>query len=117
MQSGFFSGTSWCHIADQCPTVSSGSKFLRKVWRDVLNNDTQVSTHDLTGFRDLFHDRSRHIRWDRETDAEVPPCWTENRRVHPDQFTARIDQSSTRISGVDGRVRLNKILLVFNAEI
>src|SRR4051812_25643147 len=104
MQSGLFSGTSWCHIADQRTVVRSGSEFLRKVWRDVLNNDTQVSTHDLTGFRDLFHDRSRHIRWDRKTDAEVPPCRTEDRRIDPDQFTARIDQSSARIPGVDCRV-------------
>src|SRR5262249_10468820 len=75
-----------------------------------LNADAQIAAVDLAAFYQLFRDASRHVRRDREADADVAAGRRDDLRVDPHEFGRRVNQSASGMALVDRRVGLQKAL-------
>ncbi len=106
------------HVANQ------GAGYLRRVerlsdrGRDFLRHHAKIGTGYFSVLDDLIHHIARHTNRNGKTDPLVPfRTIRQNGGVDTDQFAALIDQGAARIAGVDGRIGLDEIFVVFNAEV
>ncbi len=81
-----------------------------------LNANAQASALHLAVFDQLRHDRRDHVRRNRKPDSDVAAGGRQNRRVDADEFAAQIHERAARITRVDRSIRLNEILVAFDAE-
>src|SRR5262249_12671064 len=77
---------------------------------DCLNSDAQIAAFDLAAFYQLFGDAARHVRRDRESNADVGAGRRDDLRVDPHEFARRRDQRPSGITLIDRRVGLQKAL-------
>src|ERR1039458_8845509 len=86
--------------------------------RHFLSHHTQVCARHLTVVDDLVHHTARHANRNGKTDALIPfrPIGQDG-GVDADQFAAVIHQRAARVAGVDRRIGLNEVFVVFDAQI
>src|SRR5438094_8026635 len=64
----------------------------------------------------LSHDVTDEIHGNGKAYPLIPSASGKNRRVDPNQFAPGVDQSAARVSGIDGGVGLDEVLIIFNAQ-
>ena len=70
-----------------------------------------MSPRDAAGGRELGHDVLHHASGDREADALPAGGEVGHGRVDPDHATLEVHERPAAVPGVDGRVRLDEILV------
>src|SRR5207237_3867366 len=97
-----------------CPRLAATFLFFfssrRRHTRFKCDWSSDVCSSDL--------DRASEIRGNGEADALVATgSVSDDRGIDSDQLTAVVDQGAAGIARIDGRVGLDKVLVVFNAEV
>src|SRR5438876_497790 len=87
-----------------------------QVRRDRLHHDTELRPGDLALGPQLIHHVLRHVRRNREADADVAVVAREDLRVDPDQLALRVDERAARVAVVDRRVGLEEVLVAAVAD-
>src|ERR1017187_3101238 len=86
--------------------------------RHFLSHHAQICTGHLTVVDDLVHHIARHTNRDGKTDALIPSrSVCQDGGVDADQVAAVIHQRAARVAGVDRRIGLNEVFVVFDAQI
>src|SRR4030095_13415686 len=91
---------------------SAGARQLearRQIRSHTLHCDTELPPLDAPVRLQLSHDLTSHVRRDGETQPDVAARWRQNLRVDADQLTIEVDQCTTRVALVDGRIGLKKV--------
>src|SRR5690349_22268988 len=82
---------------------------LRVLLRNLGELQAEDAATDVAVLHDLVHHVAYERHGNRETIAGVTASRTRDRRVHADDFTADVDEWSTRVAGVDRRVGLEVV--------
>src|SRR5215475_858641 len=83
LQAGALSRATPLDIADNHAANFLESEIRGNVRSDRLNADAQVAALDIAAFYQLFGDASRHVRRNREADADVDAGRRDDLRVDP----------------------------------
>ncbi len=90
---------------------------FRQGRRNLLNCHTHPPAHDLPSLLEAIDDIERDATGNRKPDSLGSTRSRENRSVNSDQIPIHIDERSTRISWVNGRIGLNKVFIIGNPDI
>src|SRR5262245_52819791 len=71
---------------------------------------------DLAIGDQLSHDEPSHIDGNSETNADVAAGFGEYRGIDAGQAPVKSDQGAARIAGIDRGVRLDEVLVAFDAQ-
>src|ERR1035437_553513 len=106
------------HVADQRAAHFRFMEGLGDGGRHFLSHHAQVCAGHLTVVDDLLHHIARHTHRDGKTDALIAfRSMGQDGGVDADQLAAVIDQRAARVAGVDRRIGLNEVFVVFDAQI
>ena len=105
------------HVRDQSTLVAGRIKLVSEFRGDLLDRHTQPASDHFAVFDQAVHHGLHHVRGNGEADPHVAAATREDRRVDADQLSFEVDQRTTGIPGVDGRIGLNEILIVDNAHV
>ncbi len=83
----------------------------------LLNRNAEPPARYFTVLDQALHDRARHVRRNRETDAHIAAAARENSGIDADELAARVDQRTARVAGIDRRIRLDEIFVVRDADV
>src|SRR5207244_1042061 len=83
---------------------------------EFLEVNTEPRAGDDALLLQLGHDVANHIHGNGKTDTLIAAASGKDCGIDSDQLTFCIDERAAGISGIDGRVGLNEILIVFDAE-
>ena len=86
--------------------------------RHVLRHDAEVSAGHFAVLQDLVHDVAGQVHRNGEADALVAfRAVRDDGGVDADQFAAVVDQRAAGVAGIDGRVGLDEVFIVFDAQV
>src|SRR5262249_39407444 len=87
-------------------------------WGYVLNLVTHVTSRHSAPLHDLPHDLASHIDRNSEADALIAAAAIgQDGGVDSDQLAQRVDQRSAGVARIDGRIGLDEVFIVLDAEI
>src|SRR5215831_15717047 len=104
------------NVADKHTLRLTNSKLRRQFWREFLDRNSQPASDHLPGLYQLLHHRTGEVAWHGKPDSHIAATLAKDRRVDPDQLAADVDQRASRIAWIDGRIRLDKILVLRDAH-
>src|SRR4051794_17305300 len=84
--------------------------------RSDFNIANRPAPH-LAVFLQLAEHLASEVAWHGEPDALVAAALAVDGGVDPDQLTARVDQRASRVAGIDGRVGLDEVLVLRQADV
>ena len=84
---------------------------------DVLDHDAEVAAGDMAVLDEAVHDVAGEVGRDGEADALVAAGAAEDGGVDADEPALDIHQRAAGVAGVDGRVGLDEVLIVLDAEV
>ena len=62
-------------------------------------------------FHDLIHNATRHVDWHCEANPNIAATRGKDRGIDTDKLTSQVHQRAARIAWIDGRIRLDEILV------
>src|SRR5207253_1851191 len=97
--------SSGSNIANHHAVRVSQVEGLRHSGCDVLGEQSEIAAHYLAMFAHLVHHVASDVDGNGKTNALTPArTAADDRGVDPDQCTARVDQRTARVPGINGRV-------------
>src|SRR5207247_670238 len=88
----------------------------RQLRREFLEVDSQSSTRDGALFLQLGHYVTNQVDRNCESNSLVSTASGQDRGIDANQFTAAVDERTAGVAGIDRSIRLNEVLIVFDAE-
>ena len=117
-ETGIRSGTVRLHGAHKGASCIGKVECLRHLRVQILNADTEITSDDAATINKLRHHVVRKVHWNGESHTLVAAgAPRKNGGVDAHQFAAHVDQGAARVSGVDGGVRLDEVLVVLDPEV
>ena len=83
----------------------------RQIRRHRLHFHAELRATDPAVLAQIVHDAARHVRRNREADADVRIDGREHLGVDPDHFALRVHQGAARVAVVDRRIGLQEVLV------
>ena len=112
----FAPGLSGVTSPTKAPSADGSSKAFAEPGVTSWMDDAQVAARDLAGADELLHDVARHVDGHGKADALVSAAAVaDDGGVDADQFAAGVHQRAAGISGIDGGVGLNEVLVAAGA--
>ena len=87
------------------------AQALGDVRRHLLDAHAQPAAPRMAVFLQLRDDVLRHVRRDREADADRPAGRRVDRRVDADHLAVHVEQRAARVAAVDRRVGLDEVVV------
>src|SRR5206468_8077125 len=78
---------------------------------EILDLNSEPSALDAAVVTQLGYHGLRLIRGNCETDADVAAVRREDRRGHPDDVPARVENRATRVAEIDRRIELQIVIV------
>ncbi len=117
LQTGLRRGAVGRNAAHQRAFRTVQSDGLRDRRRHFLDRDTKIRAGHVSIVHDLVHDGSGEVDGHRETDSLIAArSFGENGGVDADQFAAVVHERAAGVAGIDRRVGLDEVFIVFDAE-
>ncbi|MNE01497.1 hypothetical protein D3C80_939370 [compost metagenome] len=116
LDTGFRRRRIWHHLADKGPALRVNFHCLRQFGVQFRAQNTQFTAFDLAEFNHLAGQVFHHITWNRKTDTDVAAVRCQNRGVDTDQLTVQVNQRTAGVTAVNGRIRLDKVFVVFRIQ-
>ncbi len=79
--------------------------------RDRLDTNTQPTAAGLSEFDQLLNDVLRKLRRNGETDTDRTAARRNDRRIDANHLALHVEERSTGVTLVDGRIRLDEIVI------
>ena len=89
---------------------------LFELFGQVTDADTEIAAFDTSRFNQALGDVFGHIDFNGKTDTVVTAASGNNGGVDTDKRPAAVHQCAAGISGIDGGVGLDKILILVDTD-
>ena len=116
LHAGLRGGRVVANLADQYAAVYLDLELLGDLLRYRLDHDAQVGPVNSAALFQLSADPFGQIDRHREANALVAARVGRNGRVDADHFAVEIHQRPAAVAGIDGRVGLDEVLAIGNAQ-
>src|SRR5262249_49753940 len=103
-------------VGYDCSLLRFDSVFGGKVRRQILELNSEERARHGAVILKLVHDLTNHVDGNGESYSLIAAGLGKDGGIDTDQLTLDVDQRASRVSGIDGGVGLNEVLIVFNAE-
>jgi len=115
LEAGLGGGAVGRHFCDESALI--GAELCGEIGAKALGRDAQIATRDTAGVDDLFGGGAHEIDRHGKTHAGEAATSAEDRRIDAHDTAGAIDQRTTRVARVDGRIGLNEILNRLDPEV
>ncbi len=112
LQPSFVGGTFRHDFRHQCAFGLLELEFLGECGREILNVYSEKSSLDVSVLYQTFQDPTRQVRRHGKSDALIAAAFAEDGRADADEPAVGIHERATGVTGVDGRVSLDEILVI-----
>ncbi len=111
LQTCILSGRTCGNLSHQHTGARLHRKSAGQLGGQILYKQTQGSAAHLTKLNQLIHHISGHAGRNGKADTHVTATGCKDSTINTHQFTTQIDQRATGVSGVDGSVSLDEVLI------
>ncbi|MFM1943697.1 MAG: hypothetical protein RI897_2679 [Verrucomicrobiota bacterium] len=116
LDAGGFGGAIAGDFGDEGAEVIFEAERFGEVGGEVLDIDPEEAAAHFACIDDLVEDGADEVGWDGEADAVVAAGLAEDGGIDSDEAALGIDESAAGITGIDGGIGLDEVLVVFDSH-
>src|SRR5262249_16917167 len=109
---GFFSGALLGHITNERALIFFQLELFCQGGIDVLNHYAEITASDTAIANEACCHITGEVRRNGKADSLITAATAEDGSIDADETALRIDERTTRVTGIDGCVGLDEILVV-----
>lgn len=101
------------NLRDQRPLIAL---LGRNIDSKIADGYADLAATNFAVLNKLLHDAAGHVDRHSESDSDVTPARRNDRRIDPDKLSPQVNQGAARISGINGCVGLDEVLIPLLAK-